>query len=792
MEPAQVDELLRCAPRETVYLVGAGGIGMSAIGHLLLDLGFLVAGSDLEVNDQVRLLQARGAVMHIGHSAEQMEWARPVLVAYSSAVLTSNSELESARRLEIPIVRRATLLAALMRRQHGVCVAGMHGKTTTAAMLAHALKELALQPSYAIGGGVPQLGGNAHFASDEWISLTDGEGSETGLTEDDTYFVAEADESDGTLLQFEPRDAIILNIDEEHLDYYETFDAISAEFQAFADQTTGRLFYCADDPNLVSMFANRANAISYGFNPTADYQIEADAGRTTGRAFVVRKRGGTLGSFSTRLLGEKNLSNAGAVVAFLSESHVSAKAIASAIGEFGGAQRRQQLLFDGEDVKIYEDYAHHPLEIKATIEAFRELRSSRLLVAFQPHRFSRTQQLLSEFATCFDGADLLWITEIYAASELPIPGVNGAVMATAVRSHGRAVEHVPELADLEGRIRKAVRPGDVVLFLGAGDISRTARRMADEFQFDMNATNNESRAARLRSRVGGETVVRLNEPLAQRTTMRVGGLADLFAEPASEEDLGELLNFCREESLPVLMLGRGSNLLIRDGGVRGMVVSLGAPVFRRVVVRGEELHCGAGARLKDVAQAARDAGLAGLEFLEGIPGSVGGGLRMNAGAMGSEMFDRVCSLRFMDGEGKVHEVRRDGIEVGYRNCAMLKDAFALGVVLRGDPSTREAVAARMKDLSGHRWSTQPKISSAGCMFKNPANIPAGRLVDELGLKGTRVGGAEISGVHGNFMVNNGQATARDVLELIEIVRRRAREERGIELQIEVKIVGEER
>ena len=165
---------------------------------------------------------------------------------------------------------------------------------------------------------------------------------------------------------------------------------------------------------------------------------------------------------------------------------------------------------------------------------------------------------------------------------------------------------------------------------------------------------------------------------------------------------------------------------------------------------------------------------------------------MNAGAMGSEMFDRVCSLRFMDGEGKVHEVRRDGIEVGYRNCAMLKDAFALGVVLRGDPSTREAVAARMKDLSGHRWSTQPKISSAGCMFKNPANIPAGRLVDELGLKGTRVGGAEISGVHGNFMVNNGQATARDVLELIEIVRRRAREERGIELQIEVKIVGEER
>lgn len=791
LEPAEVDELLRNAPRETVYLVGAGGIGMSALGHLLMDLGYLVAGSDLEINDEVRKLQARGATMHIGHSAEQMEWARPVLVAYSSAIRTTNPELEAAKRLEIPVVRRATLLAALMRRQHGVCVAGMHGKTTTAAMLAHALNQLALQPSYAIGGGVPQLGGNAHYASQEWVSLLDGEGGVPALPADDTFFVAEADESDGTLLQFEPRDSVILNIDEEHLDYYESFDAISAEFQAFANQTTGRVFYCADDPNLVKMFADREDAVSYGFNPTAKYRLEAGGDRRHERGFTVYRDGARLGEFSTRLLGEKNVSNAGAVVAFLSEHHFAAEAVADAIRVFGGAQRRQQLLFEGDELRIYEDYAHHPLEISATIEAFRELQPERLLVAFQPHRFSRTRQLLGEFATCFDDADQLWITEVYAASEAPIPGVNGEVLAAAVRAQGGAVEYVAETADLAACIRKSARPGDVILFLGAGDISRTARRVADEFRFDMNASNNESRAERLRARVSGETGVRLNEPLAQRTTMRVGGVADIFVEPASEADLAEAVRFCREESLPMLMLGRGSNLLIRDGGVRGVVVSLNTSFFQSVKVVGDELHCGAGARMKDAAIAARDAGLAGLEFLEGIPGSLGGGLRMNAGAMGGEMFDRVVSLRFMDAEGQVHEIQREGVEVAYRNCSMLKDAFALGAVLRGERSTRDEVAARMKEFTEHRWGTQPKASSAGCMFKNPGTIPAGKLVDELGLKGTRVGGAEISKVHGNFMVNSGQATARDVLELIEIVKRRAREERGIELKTEVRVVGED-
>ena len=791
LTPKQVDRMLIESPRETVYLVGAGGIGMSALGHLLLDLGFRVAGSDLEINEEVRKLQSRGAIIHIGHGAEQLEWSRPVLLVYSSAILTDNPEIEAARRLEIPIIRRATLLAALVRRQHGVCVAGMHGKTTTAAMLAYALKAMEFEPSYAIGGSVPQLSGNASYSTQEWVSLIGGDGSAAELPEDDTFFVVEADESDGTLLQFEPRHSLILNIDEEHLDYYESFDAISAEFQAFGEQTADTVFYCADDPNLVKMFAKREGSVSYGFNPVADYRLELLKDKRGDRAFEVWKSDDCLGEFSTQLLGEKNVSNAGGVIAFLSENHFAAEDISRALASFSGTKRRQQLLFKGNGIQVYEDYAHHPLEISATIQAFRELNPKRLIVAFQPHRYTRTRHLLGDFATCFKGADTLYLTEVYAASETPIPGVSGEVVAAAVRSNGQAVIYEQELDGLVSRIQGHLGAGDVILFLGAGDISKAARKVAGQLRIDMNASNNERLANRLRERLTTESLVRVNEPLAKKTTMRVGGPADFYVEPATEADLAELLNFCAEEELPIMPLGKGSNLLIRDGGIRGVVVSFNHPNHFKVEVDGLELRCGAGARLKDVAISARDNGIAGLEFLEGIPGCVGGGLRMNAGAMGSETFAWVKSIRFMDRQGKVHELNRDGIEVQYRSCPALKDAFALSVVLQGVAGAPESIGARMKEFSERRWATQPKNSSAGCMFKNPEFIPAGKLIDELGLKDTRVGGAQISSVHGNFMVNKGEATAGDVIELMEIVKRKALEERGIELRSEVQIVGED-
>jgi len=311
-----------------------------------------------------------------------------------------------------------------------------------------------------------------------------------------------------------------------------------------------------------------------------------------------------------------------------------------------------------------------------------------------------------------------------------------------------------------------------------------------KLSLDQSVSGPESLAAELVRSLSAGAVVRCHEPLAPRTTLRVGGPADLYVEPALEPDLATVLRFCRARALPLFVLGRGSNLLVKDGGFRGAVVCLAQPGFCRVEVSGGLLRCGAGARLKAVATEARRHGLAGLEFLEGIPGSIGGALRLNAGAMGGSTFEAVESLRLMDCEGQVRECPGAEMQAGYRHCPALNGQIALSAVLRGRPDSRERIEQRLNQFRRKRWRSQPAAPSAGCAFKNPAALPAGKLIEELGLKGLRVGGASVSRQHANFIVNDGGATARDILDLIALIQERARAERRIELETEVEIIGE--
>jgi UDP-N-acetylenolpyruvoylglucosamine reductase len=321
-------------------------------------------------------------------------------------------------------------------------------------------------------------------------------------------------------------------------------------------------------------------------------------------------------------------------------------------------------------------------------------------------------------------------------------------------------------------------------------------------------------ADEIAERVSRATTIRRDESLAKHTTLHVGGPADVYVEPASEADLAGVLTFCNGRELPFFVIGRGSNLLVRDGGFRGVVICLVHESFSRIEIDGERLRCGAGAKLKNVAVEAKRNGLSGVEFLEGIPGSVGGALRMNAGAMGGATFDAVESVRLMKvtrlgGGGAaappcvaaathspksncaIVELAPKEMAVEYRGCAALKTNIALGAVFKCRPAPRREIEQRMNAFSEKRWESQPAAPSAGCAFKNPPTIPAGKLIDELGLKGTRVGGAVVSAEHGNFIVNDGKATARDVLELIAILQARVKEARGIELETEVEIIGEE-
>ena len=749
------------AERHHVHLIGVAGSGMSGIAALLLDLGHEVSGSDKATTQETSRLQRLGLQFHLQHRVEDADAAE--LIVYSSAIKPENATLAQARQLGRPCARRAEALAAIMRGKKGIVVAGMHGKTTTSAMIAHVLREGGLHPSHYVGAEIPILGTNAHW---------DPRG---------TYFVAEGDESDGTLEYFHPEHALILNIEEEHLDFYADLAAIEKVFRKLIAQTSGTIFHSADDAHAVRVCQPCGRGLSFGFSEEAVYRGTDLELKDFTSIFVVRHRGRHLGKAVLNVPGRHNVHNALGVIALATELGIPFEKIAASLRKFEHARRRFEIKYASDRFLLVDDYAHHPTEIRATLKTARSTGRKRVLAMFQPHRYSRTKALRKEFGAAFDDADRVVITDVYPASEAPIPGVSGQTIVDEMIAHGhRGVTYQPKRELVHRDVGNVIDSGDLVLSLGAGNIHEELAILAADLVI----------AEKLKAAVGEEGDVRLYEPLARHTTLRVGGPARFWVEPRRENALAEVIRLCRRENLPLFVIGRGSNLLVRDGGIRGVVVRPSGGDFDRVEVEGSRIVAGVGAKLKEIAYAARAADLGGLEWMEGIPGAVGGGLRMNAGAMGAQTFENVVSVRYLDSEGNPHVKTRAEMDVEYRHVPSLAGNYAVSAVFRGEPAAREAIERRLEESQEKRRTTQPIAKSAGCIFKNPLSIPAGKLVDELGLKNTRVGHARVSEVHGNFLVNDGGATAAEMLELIERIKATAREKRGIELETEVQIVGE--
>ncbi len=652
-----------------------------------------------------------------------------------------------------------------MRAKRGIIVAGMHGKTTTSAMTAHVLREGGLHPSHYVGAEIPILGTNAHW---------DPRGE---------YFVAEGDESDGTLRCFHPEHALILNIEEEHLDFYSDLAAIEEVFARLIEQTSGTVFYNIDDANTARLCATRKNTISFGFSDAADYRgAELDL-HSFSSDFCVYFREQKLGEAVLNVPGLHNVHNALGVIALAVELGIPFKKIAASLRKFEHARRRFEIKYESERFLLVDDYAHHPTEIRATLKTARATGRKRVLAMFQPHRYSRTQALCTWFGGAFDDADRLVVTDVYPASEPPIPGINGQTIVDEVLKRGhRAATYQPRFERIHCDIGNALDVGDLVLSLGAGNIHEQLSILAADLVI----------AEKLRTIVGESGDVRLYEPLSKHTTLRVGGPAQFWVEPQSENAFAALIRFCRDENLPLFVMGRGSNLLVRDGGIRGVVVHPYGGDFDKIEINGSEITAGAGVKLREVAYAARAANLGGLEWMEGIPGAVGGGLRMNAGAMGAQTFENVVRVRYLDTEGNPHVKNRDELEVSYRRFPLLENNFAISATFHAQLTERAKIDERLRESQEKRRTTQPVAKSAGCIFKNPDSIPAGKLVDELGLKNSAVGKARVSDVHGNFIVNDGGATATEMLELIDRIKQTAKTKRGIELETEVQIVGEPR
>jgi UDP-N-acetylmuramate--alanine ligase len=748
--------------RHRIHLIGVAGSGMSGIAALLLELGHDVSGSDKVGSVETDRLQRLGLRFNQQHRAEDATDAE--LIIYSSAIREDNAILAAAIVARKPTARRAEALAGLMSGKRGIVVAGMHGKTTTSAMIAHVLREGGLHPSHYVGAEIPILGTNAHW---------DKRGE---------YFVAEGDESDGTLTSFHPEHTLILNVEEEHLDFYNDLAAIEAVFNQLLDQTSGRTFFCADDVHATRLCGKRAGSVSFGFSHEAKYRGTEVQLEDFASVFCVWRDREQLGEAVLNVPGKHNVSNALGVIALATELGVPFDKIVKSLRNFEHARRRFEIKYSSDRFLLVDDYAHHPTEIRATLATAKAAGRNRVLTMFQPHRYSRTQALRKEFGRAFDDALRVVVTDIYPASEPPIPGISGRTIVDEIATHGHGgVSYQPRLERVHRDLGNMLSAGDLVLSLGAGNIHEQLSVLAADLVV----------AERLKAIVGEEGDVRLYEPLAKHTTLRVGGPAQYWVEPRTEAAFAELIRFCRRENLPLFVIGRGSNLLVRDGGIRGVVVHPSGGEFDKVELRDGEITAGVGAKLKQVAYAGKAHGIGGLEWMEGIPGEVGGGLRMNAGAMGSQTFDNVVRVRYLDTEGNPHTKTPAELEVHYRDVPSLKRNYAVSAAFRGEHSDPEEILRKLQESQEKRRGTQPIASSAGCIFKNPDGCPAGKLVDELGLKNTRVGKARVSDVHGNFIVNDGAATAIEMLELIDRIKATARAQRGIELETEVQIVGED-
>lgn len=455
-----------------VHFIGIGGIGMSGIAEVLHNLGHRVQGSDQAESANVQRLRDKGIPVHIGHKAENLGDAEVVVV--STAIKKNNPELIAAREKLLPVVRRAEMLAELMRFRSAIAIGGTHGKTTTTSLVATLLEAGGLDPTVINGGIINAYGTNARMGEGEWM-------------------VVEADESDGTFLKLPADVAVVTNIDPEHLDHYGNFDAVRAAFRQFVENVPfyGFGVLCIDHPEVQSLVGRIEDrkVITYGENPQADVRfsnVRIDGTRSLFDVEIRRRRTGKVIHIRDLVMpmpGRHNISNATAAVAVANRLGISSEAIAKGLASFGGVKRRFTLTGEWNGIKVFDDYGHHPVEIKAVLKAAREACTGRVIAVHQPHRFTRLSSLFEEFAACFNDADSIFLAPVYAAGEEPIEGVDSQTLVSRIKANGhRDARYLSSQEDLAAMVAEIARPGDFVVLLGAGSITYWAASLPKELE----------------------------------------------------------------------------------------------------------------------------------------------------------------------------------------------------------------------------------------------------------------------------------------------------------------------
>ena len=723
---------------ERVFLLGASGMGMAPLAFYLRGAGVDVEAFDDHFREPLRSKMVAAGVEVL---LEPVPVKNPDYIIRSSAISPLDPRLSSFRVPASAIYKRGDFLAEYAKKYKTVAIVGSHGKTTTTGMLSWALLQAGFPCSYLVGG---------RFKNDEMP---------IGRYEESPWLVVEVDESDGTIDGFCPDITVVLNYDWDHVDQYKEKASLGQTLQCLLSRTKSSVVLPED----------------------CDLQTWAKENLTL--------------NMSTFALGKSaadfSLSNWSAAKAC--GLRMGVQISDDSFKSFPGMERRQSVLFENEHRSIVEDYAHHPTEIGSFLASRRKILPEHWMkVVFQSHRYSRTKAFAKLFAEELGAADQLALLPTYGAFEKYDAGGDAESLVghlpPRLRDQTKVFSNYTSFAEQNWMEESPEKP-DQILFLGAGNIDRWAHAFAAIHVHQGNKVSAFSHF--LKRRLSSNSILRKDENLASKTTMRVGGKALWYAEPQHTEDLRSLVEAANFFSLPRVILGRGSNLIIPDEGYQGLVLRLRGDFWNEISSRSDDSFVvGAGSRLKDICKLACRRGLCGFEFLEGIPGTLGGALRMNAGAMGWEIYDLVEWVSFLLADGSIRQMPGHQLDVGYRYCKEAREGIALRAKLKAEGrSDHKNIRSAIKAMAQKRRSSQPREASAGCIFKNPAEKSAGWLIENSGMKGQRVGNAVVSDVHANFIVNEGGATAEDVIALMYKVRKRVRQETQINLEPEVGLLG---
>lgn len=781
------------------HFVGIGGISMSGLALILHDWGYQVSGSDQSASTVTELLKQAGITVQIGHEQAELASRADVLVVTPRAIPGAPNEIAAAVANGTDVVRRGQLLGMIANARVSIAVSGSHGKSSTSGMLTSALTTLDRDPSYSVGAMVGTTGRNSD--------------SGTG-----PHMVVEADEFDRALLWLKPDVAIVTTISFDHPDCFTDQADYDRAFIDFAHliRPGGVLITSADDPGCQRVLAHLASdetfttrVVTFGQQEQADWTYRRKNGRWT-----VEGPDGISHPVNLQVPGAHNMANATAAIVAMVSQDIPVDEAIRGVESFSGVGRRFEHKGTVGGIDVIDDYGHHPDEIQATLMGTRDRYPDRRIVAlFQPHTFSRTALLLDGFASSMDLADVPVLLDIYPAGEQNTWGVTSASISQRMASDAPVL---PAPDDAVDWLATHTLPGDIVLTLGAGDVTVVGDRLLEALRkrehgmadTPARGVEHPSHASRSTARKkaetlplpGTEVMIQRDVDMSLHTTMRIGGSADFLVRAATPEMIEAAMNWASDQDLPVTVIGGGSNLLVGDEGIRGLVVVVRTSGQKAESLLDVEddgdavtLRVGAQAPISWLGRYCAERGWAGMDWAVGLPGQVGGATVNNAGAHGTEIKDHLVAVEVLE-DGVVREYDRTWLDPSFRMTRIKGEDrprpwTVVRSVFRLSKGDRDALMALADEHATFRKTTQPTGACSGSVFVNPVGDFAGRLLEEAGLKGYSMGALQFSTKHANWIINTGGGTARDAWELIRHVRGIILDRYGIELRPEIERVG---